>query len=175
MLKLHARHYVTGEPIPDELVAKLEAARIFNNGFKTVEYLSCALVDQALHATDSATLKDLDLNAFEAEKLQELGMPQGMAMRHRLPHFQHLFSSSAYAAAYYVYLWAEVLDADAFDAFIEAGDPFDAATAVRLRECIYASGGTSEPGEAYRAFRGRDPSIRPMLKKKLGLTGAEAD
>jgi peptidyl-dipeptidase Dcp len=93
----------------------------------------------------------------------------------RLPHFQHLFSSGAYAAAYYVYLWAEVLDADAFDAFVEAGDPFDAPTATRLRACIYAAGGTAEPGAAYRAFRGRDPSIRPMLKKKLGLTGADAD
>ena len=124
---------------------------------------------QALHSLDAETLESLDLSTFESEQLQELGMPQGVAMRHRLAHFQHLFSSGSYAAAYYVYLWAEVLDADAFDAFVEAGDPFDGATAARLRATVYSSGGTSEPGAAYRAFRGRDPIINPMLKKKFGL------
>jgi peptidyl-dipeptidase Dcp len=101
-------------------------------------------------------------------------MPREIIMRHRLPHFQHLFSSSSYAAAYYVYLWAEVLDADAFDAFLEAGSCFDPATAARARSCIYAAGASVEPGAAFRAFRGRDPSVVPMLKKKLGLGPKEA-
>jgi peptidyl-dipeptidase Dcp len=85
-------------------------------------------------------------------------------MNHRLPHFQHLFSGSGYAAGYYVYLWAEVLDADAYDAFVEAGNPFDAEVAQRLLHCIYASGDSVEPGAAYRAFRGRDPKLEPMLR-----------
>merc|ERR1711976_126160 len=107
-----------------------------------------------------------DVAEFEASELQRLGMPQGIAMRHRPAHFQHLFSTSAYASAYYVYLWAEVLDADGFEAFMEAGSCFDPATAAKLRKFIYSSGNSIEPGEAYRAFRGRDPTVEPMLKKK---------
>ena len=113
-----------------------------------------------------------DLCAFEAESLSGLGLPQAVGMNHRLVHFQHLFSGSSYAAGYYVYLWAEVLDADGFDAFTEAGDPFDPAVAQALRRHVYASGNSVEPGAAYAAFRGRGPRVEPMLRKK-GLIETE--
>jgi peptidyl-dipeptidase Dcp len=96
--------------------------------------------------------------------MAELGLPAAIGMNHRLPHFQHLFSGSSYAAGYYVYMWAEVLDADGFDAFVEAGDPFDAEVARRLLACIYSTGNSLEPGEAFRAFRGRDAAVEPMLR-----------
>ncbi len=162
VLRRHARHVDTGETIPDELVDRVRRAAQFNQGFATVEYTSSALLDLALHQeSDPASI---DISEFERSQLAELGMPPAMVMRHRLPHFLHLFSSSSYASAYYVYLWAEVLDADAHDAFVEAGDPFDAATAARLRQFIYSSGNTIEPGEAYRSFRGRDAGIEPLLR-----------
>lgn len=166
VLLAHARHAETGEPLPEALLDRLFAARKFNQGFECVEYTACALLDQALHALDEAAVGQLNLDDFEAAQLLRLGMPKGIVLRHRLPHFQHLFSSSAYASAYYVYLWAEVLDADGFDAFLESGDIFDAATAQRVRRFIYSSGNSLEPGAAFRAFRGRDPSVEPMLKKK---------
>jgi peptidyl-dipeptidase Dcp len=166
VLKKHARHVKTGEPMPDELIARIRRARKFNQGFETVGYTSCALLDMALHARTDAD--GADITAFEAEELARIGMPPGTYSYHRLPHFQHLFSSSAYAAGYYVYMWAGVLDADGFDAFTEAGDPFDAATAARLLSNVYSAGNRLEPRVAYRAFRGRDPRVEPMLKK-LGL------
>ena len=169
VLKRHARHIDSGEPIPDELVARLMEARQFNQGFESVEYTASALVDLALHAQTS--LETLDIAAFEAQELHKIGMPEQILMRHRLPHFGHLFAGSSYASQYYVYLWAEVLDADGYDAFNEAGDPFDASIAERLRKYIYSSGNTLEPTEAYRAFRGRAPKVSPMLKKK-GLLAA---
>lgn len=166
VLKKHARHYETDEPLPDELFARLMAAQAFNQGFDTIEYLSCALVDQALHKVPEADLKDVKMDAFEKAELARLGMPKGIAMRHRLPHFQHMFGSDYYAAGYYVYLWAEVLDADGFAAFKETGDCFDKETALKVRQFIYSAGNTREPGAAYRAFRGRDPVVEPMLRKK---------
>ncbi len=164
VLKRHARHVETDEAIPDALMARLKASHQFNQGFETVEYTSSALVDLALHAQTS--MAALDITKFEAQQLASIGMPKQILMRHRLPHFGHLFSGDSYASQYYVYLWAEVLDADGFDAFNEAGDPFDVATAQRLRKFIYSSGNTIEPTEAYRAFRGRAPSVTPMLKKR---------
>jgi peptidyl-dipeptidase Dcp len=169
VMKKHLKHHETGEVIPDDLIAKMKAARAFNQGFATIEYTASALVDQVLHALTTDKLKEgvLDLKRVEEESLAELGMPQGIIMRHRPAHFSHLFSSSSYAAAYYCYLWAEVLDADAFDAFKESGNGcFDKATAERLRACIYSTGNSVEPGEAFRKFRGRDPVVEPMLKKK---------
>eukprot|EP00192_Tetraselmis_astigmatica_P006864 CAMPEP_0117675278 /NCGR_PEP_ID=MMETSP0804-20121206/15517_1 /TAXON_ID=1074897 /ORGANISM="Tetraselmis astigmatica, Strain CCMP880" /LENGTH=757 /DNA_ID=CAMNT_0005484265 /DNA_START=186 /DNA_END=2459 /DNA_ORIENTATION=- len=174
VLKKHARHYKTGESVADELLARLQAARNFNQGFATVEYTISALLDQSIHKVPDSELAELDVNAFEQSELARLGMPQGITMRHRPTHFQHLFSTSAYAAAYYVYLWAEVLDADGFEAFMEAGSCFDSATAAKVRKFIYSSGNSLEPGEAYRSFRGRDPTVEPMLKKKGLLTGANA-
>src|SRR5205823_13738194 len=147
VLKRHALHYQTGAPIPAALLEKLNRARRFNQGFETVEYVACALVDMALHAQTDPT--GADISAFEQAELARIGMPREIVMRHRLPHFGHLFSSSAYAAGYYVYLWAEVLDADGYDAFVEAGDPFDPEVAERVRRYVYSSGGTLPPAEAY--------------------------
>lgn len=162
VLKRHARHYRTGEPIPDALLEKIKAAATFNQGYETVRYCASALVDQAIHAQGSGEVPDVV--AFERETLQRLGAPAAVGMNHRLTHFQHLFSGSFYAAQYYVYLWAEVLDCDAYEAFVEAGDPFDAATARSLMDNILAVGNSREPGAAYRAFRGRDAQVAPMLK-----------
>ncbi|MBP5991854.1 MAG: M3 family metallopeptidase [Piscinibacter sp.] len=171
VLKKHARHVETGEPIPDALVARLHAARKFNQGYETVRYTASALVDMAVHSMESS--EGPDIVAAERAVLERIGLPPGVGMNHRLPHFQHLFSSSSYAAGYYVYLWAEVLDADGFDAFAEAGDPFDPAVAQRLQQFIYSAGDSLEPRSAYRAFRGREATVDPMLRKK-GLVGEEA-
>jgi peptidyl-dipeptidase Dcp len=164
VLRQHARHVQTGEPIPDALLEKIRAARQFNQGFETVGYTACALLDLALHEqTDD---DGVDIAAFEQAELARLGLPEGTYTYHRLPHFQHLFSGYGYAAGYYVYMWAEVLDADGFGAFEEAGDPFDAATAERLHRHIYAAGGSVDPMQAYRAFRGRDARVEPLLVKR---------
>jgi peptidyl-dipeptidase Dcp len=163
VLKRFARHWQTDEPLPDALLAKLQAARQFGQGYETLRYTASAIVDMAAHALPVAPQ---DVVAFEAETVKRWGLPPEVGMNHRLTHFQHLFSSAGYAAGYYVYLWAEVLDCDAFDAFVEAGDVFDASVAARLRECIYSSGNSREPGEAFRAFRGRDPVVEPMLKDR---------
>jgi len=162
ILKKHARHYQTGEVIPQSLVDKLKAAELFNQGFETLRYTASALVDMAAHSLTDA--QGPDICAFEAQVLQDLGLPAAVGLNHRLAHFQHLFSGSSYAAGYYVYLWAEVLDADGFDAFVEAGDPFDAQTAKRLLECIYSVGNSREPRATFRAFRGRDAKVEPMLR-----------
>jgi peptidyl-dipeptidase Dcp len=164
VLREHARHVETGEPIPDDLIGRMKRAMTFNQGFDAVEYTASALVDIALHARPDAG--SLDLAAFEREELTRLEMPSAIVMRHRLPHFLHLFSGPEYAAGYYVYLWAAVLDNDAFDAFEEAGDIFDPATAALLRKHIYSGGNRAEPGAAYRAFRGRDPDPTPMLRNR---------
>ena len=169
VLKRHARHYQTGEAIPDELITRLKAARRFNQGIDSVEYTASALVDLAIHSlTDT---DGLDAGEFEASELKKIGMPDDIVMRHRLPHFRHLFAGASYSSQYYVYLWAEVLDADGYDAFVEAGDPFDAGVAKRLLQHIYAAGNTRDPAQAYLAFRGRAPTVAAMLKKK-GLVEA---
>ena len=171
VLKRHARHFRTGEPIPDALVAKLQAARRFNQGYETVRYAASALVDMAAHALTEAQAPDVV--EFERAELQRIGLPPGIGLNHRLTHFQHLFSGSGYAAGYYVYLWAEVLDADGYDAFVEAGNPFDPGVAARLRQFIYSSGNSLEPGAAYRSFRGRAATVQPMLEKR-GLVAEPA-
>ena len=163
VLKKHALHVVTGEPIPDALLERLKAARRFNQGFETVGYVACALLDMALHARSD--VDGVDISAFEAAELKRIGLPEGTSTFHRLPHFQHLFAGN-YAAGYYVYMWAEVLDADGYDAFTEAGDPFAPAVAERLHRYIYSSGNTIDPGAAYRAFRGRDPKVEPLLRQR---------
>ena len=165
VLQRHARHWQTGEAIPADLVARLRRARRFSQGYETVRYTASAIVDMAVHSLDGAE-PPVDLCAFEAALLLEQGLPPGVGLNHRLVHFQHLFSSSGYAAGYYVYLWAEVLDADGFDAFIEAGSPFDPAVAERLLRNIYASGNSVEPGAAFAAFRGRAPTVKPLLEKR---------
>jgi peptidyl-dipeptidase Dcp len=164
ILKRYARHYETGASIPDALVAKLEAAQKFNQGFATVEYVASALADLELHSIEDP--KDLDIGRFETELLGRRRMPREITMRHRLPHFAHIFSGGGYASAYYSYMWSEVLDADAFDAFLETGNAFDPATAAKLREFVYAAGNRRDPAEAYTAFRGRLPTSAAMLKKR---------
>jgi len=168
VLKRHARHCQSGEVIPDMLIARVQAARRFGQAYESVRYTASAMVDMAAHASNEAID---DVVAFERRVLAARGAPAVAGMNHRLPHFQHLFSGSGYAAGYYVYMWAEVLDADAYDAFVEAGDPFDAAIAQRLRRYIYGSGNSIEPGAAYQAFRGRAPRIEPMLRER-GLIDA---
>jgi peptidyl-dipeptidase Dcp len=160
-LRRYARHHRTGEPIPDTLIAKLLAARGWNMGFGTVEYTSSALIDMALHQhPDPASL---DIEAFEREFLQGIGMPAEIGIRHRPAHFQHLFAGGGYAAGYYSYMWSEVLDADGFEAFEEAGDPFDPAAAARLR-LVLGAGDTQDPMALYTAFRGRPPSTAALLR-----------
>jgi peptidyl-dipeptidase Dcp len=165
VLRRHARHVRSGEPIPDALIERLNVARRFGQGFETVRYTASALTDIAVHALSRDRLPD-DVVAFEDRILRERGLPPGVGVNHRFTHFQHLFAGSGYAAGYYVYLWAEVLDADAFDAFVEAGDPFDAGVAGRLQRHIYSAGDSVEPGATYVAFRGRAAQIEPMLKKR---------
>jgi peptidyl-dipeptidase Dcp len=173
VLKRHARHCVTGAPIPDAMVEKLLAARLFGQGFETVRYTASALVDLAAHALTSDEAPDVA--AFEGAELERIGAPADIGLNHRMAHFQHVFAGASYAAGYYVYLWAEVLDADGYEAFVEVGDPFDAALAARLRRFIYGAGNSIEPAEAYRAFRGRGPVVAPMLRQR-GLGSAnEAD
>jgi peptidyl-dipeptidase Dcp len=159
-----ARHVETREPISDALLAKVQKAREFDQAHGTLQYVGSALIDMALHAR--ADVDGVDIEAFEAAERARLGVPEDVGLMHRLPHFRHIFSSSAYAAGYYVYMWAEVLDADAFEAFVETGDPFHPETAERLLRYVYAAGGSMDPAEAYRAFRGRDPKVEPMLRKR---------
>ena len=162
VLEKHARHYKTGKPMPRDLRERLVAARNFNQGFATVEYTSSALVDMALYSAEGAPIGDVE--SFERETLIKIGMPAEIVMRHRLPHFMHIMSG--YAAGYYSYLWSEVMDADAFAAFEEAGDVFHPSTAKKLHEFIYSAGNRRDPHAAYVAFRGRPPKIDGLLKKR---------
>jgi peptidyl-dipeptidase Dcp len=143
----------------------LHKARQFNQGYETVRYAASAMVDMAVHSLPDAE-PPADLCQFEADYLREQGLPHGVGLNHRLVHFQHLFASSGYAAGYYVYLWAEVLDADGYDAFVEAGSPFDPAVAARLLKHVYSAGNSVDPAATYRAFRGRDPQVQPLLKQR---------
>ena len=163
ILEKHALHYRTGAPMPKELLDKMLAARTFNAGFATVEFTASALVDMAYHAEASAPE---DPRAFEADTLRRLAMPDEIVMRHRTPHFLHVFSGDGYSAGYYSYMWSEVLDADAFSAFEETGDAFDKATADKLRTFIYSAGGSKDPEELYTAFRGKMPSPEAMMEKR---------
>ena len=163
VLDRFARHCRTGQPMPAALLDKIRRAANFNQGFETAEYLSSALVDMRLHLSDPPPR---DIAAFEREALAAIGMPREVGMRHRLAHFAHLFSSDGYSAGYYSYLWADTLTADAFEAFTEAGGPYDRAVAARLREHVFSRGNTVDPAEAYRAFRGRDPGIDALMRKR---------
>ena len=163
VLEKHALHHKTGQPMPKQLLDKMLAARTFDAGFATVEFTSSALVDMAYHARPDAPEEPL---RFEAETLSALEMPETIAMRHRTPHFGHVFAGDGYSAGYYSYMWSEVLDADAFSAFEDTGDPFDPALARRLRDNIYAAGGSKDPEELYRAFRGKMPSPEAMMAKR---------
>ena len=169
ILSRYALHVETGEPIPAELVAKIKKAETFNRGFKTVEFLSSALVDMKLHL--SAPTADPD--AFERDTLAALGMPREIVMRHRTPHFNHVFSGDGYSAAYYSYLWSDVLTADAWEAFTDAGGPWDPAVAKRLRDHVFSVGNTIDPADGYRAFRGKDPGTGALMRKRGFEASAE--
>lgn len=161
-LKTYARNVKTGEPMPQELLDKVLAARTFNGGFDAVEFTASALVDMAFHAggkVDNPT-------EFEKNELKKLGMPKAIIMRHRPPHFTHVFTGDGYSAGYYSYMWAEVLDSDAFEAFEETGNAFDPQTAEKLKKYIYSAGGSRDPEELYKAFRGRLPSPDALMRKR---------
>ena len=162
VLRKFAVHAQTGEPMPEDLLSRLLAARTFGQGHATTEYLASSFVDLDLHLDATAT----DAARIEAATRSRMAMPDEVTLRHRPPHFLHVFAGDGYAAGYYSYMWSEVLDADAFNAFEEAGDIFDAATAKRLHDHIYAAGGARDPADAYRAFRGRMPTIDALLKKR---------
>ncbi|TWF50234.1 M3 family metallopeptidase [Neorhizobium alkalisoli] len=162
ILEKYAVHYETGAPMPKDLLDKVLAARTFNAGFNTVEFTSSALVDMAFHTRGAVE----DPMAVQGEVLAELGMPASIVMRHATPHFQHVFSGDGYSAGYYSYMWSEVLDADAFSAFEETGNAFDPVTARKLKNNIYSVGGSIDPEETYKAFRGKLPDPTAMLKKK---------
>jgi peptidyl-dipeptidase Dcp len=159
-----ALHAETGEPMPAAFVERVLASRHFNQGFATVEYCASAYVDLDLHLKSKPG--NLDVVGFERETLARIAMPEAITMRHRTPHFSHIFSGGGYAAGYYSYLWSEVLDADAFAAFEETGNVFDPKLAQRLYANIYSAGGRQDPAEAYIAFRGRMPTIEPLLTKR---------
>ena len=162
VLQRFALHYQTGQPIPQELVDRIKRASTFNQGFATTEYLSSALVDMKLHLAGS---REIDADAFEKATLTELGMPSELVMRHRTPQFGHVFASDGYSAGYYSYLWSDVLTADAAEAFTGAGGFYDPAVARRLQRLL-SVGNTIDPAEAYRAFRGRDPSVDALMRKR---------
>ena len=168
VLQRFAKHYQTGQPMPQSLVDKIQKAQTFNQGFATVEYLSAALVDMMLHMDPDGVV---DPDTFEKAALARIGMPREIVMRHRLPHFNHLFSSDAYSAGYYSYLWSETMDADTWAAFEEAGDPFHKPTADRFRQYLLSTGNETDRAEAYRQFRGRDPDVNALLRKRGFPTG----
>ncbi|HUP64895.1 MAG TPA: M3 family metallopeptidase [Thermoanaerobaculia bacterium] len=163
VLQRFAVHYETGEPIPQELVDRIERASTFNEGFATLEYLASALVDMKLHLAGD---RPIDSDAFERQALAELGMPSEIVMRHRTPQFNHVFAGDSYSAGYYSYLWSDVLTADAAEAFLEAGGFYDPGVAARLRQYIFSVGNTVDPAAGYRSFRGRDPRVDALMRKR---------
>lgn len=163
ILNRFATHYETGEPLPPELLEKIQRAATFNEGFQTVEYLASALVDMKLHLVEDGVI---DPDVFERETLDELGMPSEIVMRHRTPHFAHIFAGDGYSAGYYSYLWADALTADAAEAFEEAGGFYDEQTVQRLHEHVMSVGDTIDPAEGFRSFRGRDVDTSALLRKR---------
>ena len=163
VLKTYALNYKTGLPMPQSLLDKIKKAANFNEGFTTVELISSALLDMKLHMAEIPTT---DPDTFEKTTLAELGMPNEMVMRHRTPQFGHIFSSDAYSAGYYSYLWADVICTDAFEAFTEAKGPYDKAVAKRLLQNVFSVGNTTDQGDAYRAFRGRDAKVDALMRAK---------
>lgn len=172
VLRQFATHYQTGEPLPDDLLKRFIAARKFNQGFATVEFVSSALIDLEFHTQPASA--SADVAAFEKKELEKIGMPAEISLRHRPTQFGHIFSGDHYASGYYSYMWSEVMDADAFGAFEEAGDIFDKAVAKRLLDDIYASGGSRDPDDAYIAFRGRPPEPDALLRRRGLLDTPEA-
>ena len=165
VLNRFALHYQTGKPVPQEMIDRIKVTATFNQGFQTVEYLAGALVDMKLHLAATPD-KEIDPDAFERQALAELGMPKEIVMRHRTPQFGHIFAGDGYSAGYYSYLWSDTLSADAWEAFVEAGGPYDKAVAKRLRDNVFSVGNTVDPADGYRAFRGRDPGTAALMRKR---------
>ncbi|MEP7148405.1 MAG: M3 family metallopeptidase [Acidobacteriota bacterium] len=163
VLQKFAVHYETGKPITQELVEKIKQADTFNEGFATTEYLASALVDMKLHLAGD---QKIDPDKFEKDTLASLGMPHELVMRHRTPQFGHLFSSDSYSAGYYSYLWSDVLTADAFEAFRGGKGPYDKAVGAKLIKYVFSVGNTIDPAEGYRLFRGRDPKVEALMRKR---------
>jgi peptidyl-dipeptidase Dcp len=163
VLNQFALHVETGQPIPAALVAKIERAGNFNQGFRTIEYLSAALIDMKLHLAGDVAI---DPDAFERETLAALGMPPQLVMRHRTPQFAHVFAGDSYSAGYYSYLWSDTLTADAYEAFSEHGGPYDHEVADKLKQHVFSVGNTVDPAQGYRAFRGKDPGIEALMRKR---------
>jgi peptidyl-dipeptidase Dcp len=164
ILEKFALHHETGAPMPKALIERVIAAKNFDQGCATTEYLSSAIVDLDFHTRKDATAMDAD--AFERAALERIAMPAEIGMRHRSTHFGHIFSGEGYAAAYYSYMWSEMLDADGFAAFRERGDIFDPETAKRLHDFVYSAGNLRDPAEAYRLFRGAMPTVKGVLEKR---------
>ncbi len=162
VMKLYARHYQTGEVIPQELIDKITASGHFNQGFATVEYMAACYLDMDIHTLKDSSL--MDALGFESASMSKIGMMPEIIVRYRVPYFAHIFAGG-YSSGYYSYLWAEVLDADAFQAFKETGI-FDPATAKAFRDNILSRGGTDDPMKLYKQFRGKEPDVAPMLKRK---------
>jgi peptidyl-dipeptidase Dcp len=163
VLQKYCLHYQTGQPLPQELIDKIKKASTFNQGFATVEYLASAIVDMKLHTSDQPKI---DPDAFERQTLEEIGMPDELPMRHRTPHFAHIFSSDSYSAGYYSYLWADALTADAAEAFEQAGGFFAEGLAENLHRNIFSVGDTIDPAAGFRAFRGRDVDTSALMRKR---------
>ena len=163
ILKRFAIHADTGESLPEDLLSRLDEATTFGSGFATVEFLGSALLDMQLHLID----EDVDPEQFEEQALEKLGMPPEIIMRHRLPQFAHIFSSDGYSASYYCYLWADALTADAVEAFQDApGGMYDRELATRLKELVLSRGNSIDPADAFKAFRGREVEIEPLLRER---------
>ena len=163
VLQKFALHHETGQPIPQSLVDRIEKAATFNEGFETTEYLASGLMDMKMHLAGN---QPIDPDTFERETLEDLGMPKEIVMRHRTPHFLHVFAGDGYSAGYYSYLWSDVLTADAAEAFGEGSGFYDSEVAARLRANVFSVGNTVDPAEGYRAFRGRDPKIDALMRKR---------
>jgi peptidyl-dipeptidase Dcp len=163
VLGLYAKHYQTGATIPDELIEKVKNAQYFNQGFASTEYLAACFLDMDWHTVTEYV--EMDTHEFEDKSLGRIELMDEIVVRYRSPYFRHIFAGG-YSAGYYSYVWAEVLDADAFQAFKETGDLFDKKTATAFRETVLERGGSVEPMELYKQFRGAEPGIEPLLERK---------
>jgi peptidyl-dipeptidase Dcp len=164
ILQIFAKHSETDEIISTAMIHRIIESAKFNQGFNAVEFCASALIDMKIH--QETEIEALELNKFETEQLSLIGMPDSVVMRHRLSHFSHIFSGDGYSAGYYSYLWAETLDADAFEAFKETSDIFNTEVSQKLKKHIYAAGGAQDPFETYIKFRGRMPTTEPLLRQK---------
>lgn len=166
-LKQYALHYKTGEPMPDELIKKMSASGHFNQGFATSEFVAAALLDMEYHTQTAENAAIADIPAFEKAKMDKIGLIPEILPRYRSTYFSHIFGDGlSYSSGYYAYIWAEVLDSDAYEAFVESGDIFNKEVASKFRQCVLSKGGSKDAMELYIDFRGKKPGIEPLLKNR---------